>query len=139
MLTSQPGSARSEAQPTLFADLSRNVFIAVHVDDLIVVGSNSQLCDVVGDVKQHFTIKVIHPLSDSSTRTYVGARCLRQKDSIWELPTTRYVDNMLTEHGITSANPVVTPAVARNDNNDDAEASAEGASRFETNPGSTEA
>ena len=43
VLTSRLGFTRSEAQPTLFVDLARNVFIAVHVDDLIMVGSSSQL------------------------------------------------------------------------------------------------
>ena len=37
VLTSRLGFTRSEAQPTLFVDLARNVFISVHVDDLIMV------------------------------------------------------------------------------------------------------
>ena len=65
VLTSQLGFARSEAQPTLFVDLARNVFIAEHVDDLIMVGSSSQLYDVVGDTKHHFTMNVTPPLSHS--------------------------------------------------------------------------
>ena len=75
-------SPRSEAQPTLFVDLVRNVFIAVHVDDLIMVGSSSQLYEVVGEIKQYFTMKVTPPLSASSTQTYVGARYLRHGDAI---------------------------------------------------------
>ena len=47
VLTSRLGFACSEAQPTLFVDLARNVFIAVHVDDLIMVGSSSKLYEVV--------------------------------------------------------------------------------------------
>ena len=43
VLTSRLGFARSEAQPTPFVDLARNVFIAVHVEDLIMLGSSSQL------------------------------------------------------------------------------------------------
>ena len=61
--TSRLGFSRSEAQPTLFVDLARNVFIAVHVDDLIMVGSSSQLYEVVGEMKQYFTMMVTHPLS----------------------------------------------------------------------------
>ena len=86
VLTSRLGFARSEAQPTLFVDLARNVFIAVHVDDLIMVGSSSQLYEVVGEMKQCCTMKVTHPLSASSTQTYAGARYLRHGDAIWELP-----------------------------------------------------
>ena len=71
VLTSRLGFARSEAQPTLFVDLARNVFIAVHVDGLIMVGSSSQLYEVVGEMKQYFTMKVTHPLSASSPQTYV--------------------------------------------------------------------
>ena len=33
VLTSRLGFTRSEVQPSLFVDLARNVFIAVHVDD----------------------------------------------------------------------------------------------------------
>ena len=95
VLTSRLGFTRSEALPTLFVDLARNVFIAVHVDDLIMVGSGSQLSEVVGEMKQYFTMKVTHPLSASSTQTYVGVRYLRHADAIWELPTARYVTGML--------------------------------------------
>ena len=120
------GFTRSEAQPTLFVDLARNAFIAVDVDDLIMVGSSSQLYEVVGEMKQYFTMKVTHPLSASSTQTYVGARCLRHGDAIWELPTARYVTGMLNEHGMQNAKLVVTPAVNRNDDDDESEeASAE--------------
>ena len=53
VLTSRLGFTRSEAQPTLFMDLARNVFIAVRVDDLIMVRSSPQLCEVVGAMKQY--------------------------------------------------------------------------------------
>ena len=119
---SRLGFTRSEAQPTLFAGLARNVFIAVHVDDLIMVGSSSQLYEVVGEMKQYFTMKVTHPLSASSTQTHVGSRYLRHGDAIWELPTARHVTGMLNEHGVQSAEPVVTPAVNRNDDDDEDEA-----------------
>ena len=69
VLTSRLGFTRSEAQPTLLVDLARNVFIAVHVGDLIMVGSSSQLSEVVGEMKQYFTMKFTHPLSASSTKT----------------------------------------------------------------------
>ena len=71
-------------------------------------------------------MKVTPPLPASSTQTYVGARYMRHKEAFWELPTTRYVEGMLDEHGMTSANYVVTPALARNDDDeDDAKASTE--------------
>ena len=102
------------------------MFIAVHVDDLIKVGSTSHLYEVVGEMKQYFTMKVTHPLSASSTQTYVGARYLRHGNAFWELPTSRYVTSMLNEHGMKDAKHVVTPAVNRNDDDDeDEEASAE--------------
>ena len=43
VLTSRLGFTRSEAQPPLFVVLASNVFIAVHIDDLIMVRSSSQL------------------------------------------------------------------------------------------------
>ena len=120
MLTSRLGFTRSEAQPTLFVDLARNVFIAVHVDD-----AHSCL-KFVGEMKQYFTVKVSHPLSASSTQTYVGAQYLRHGDAIWELPTARYVTGMLNGHGMQNAEPVVTLAVNRNNDDDESEeASAE--------------
>ena len=109
-----------------FVDLARNVFIAVHVDDLIMVGSSSQLYEVVGEMKHYFTMKVTRPLSTSSTQTYVGAQHLRHGDAIWELPTTRCVTGMLNEHGMQDAKPVVNLPVNRNDDDDEEEeASAE--------------
>ena len=77
VLTSRLGFTRSEAQPTLFVYLARDVFIAVHIDDLIMVVSSSQLFEVVGEMIQYFTMKVTHPLSASSAQPYVGARYLR--------------------------------------------------------------
>ena len=126
VLTARLGFTQSEAQPTLYVDLARNVFIAVHVDDLIMVASSSQLSDVVAEMKQHFTMKVTPSLSASSTQTYVGARYLRSGDTIWDLPTKQYVTGMLNEHGLKDGERVVTPAVSRNDDDDDEEeASAE--------------
>ena len=126
VLTRRLGFTRSEAQPTLFVDLVRNVFITVHVDDLIMVGSSSQLCEAIGEMKQYFIMKVTHPLSASSTQAYAAARYLRHGDAIWKLPTTRYVTGMLNEHCVKDAKPVITPEVNRNDDDDEEEeASAE--------------
>ena len=61
----------SDAQPTLFTDLVRIVFVAVSVINLIMVGSISQLYDVVGEMNQHFAMQVTPLLPDSSTQTYV--------------------------------------------------------------------
>ena len=122
MLTSRLGFTRSEAQPTLFVDLAHNVFIAVHVDDLIMVGSSSQLYEVVGDMEQYFTMKVTPPLSASSTQTYEGAWYLRHGDAVWELPTTRCMEGMLNKHGMKDAKLVVTSALARTDDDEDEEA-----------------
>ena len=121
VLTSRHGFTQSQAQPTLFVDLARNVFIAVHVDDLIMDGSSSQLYEDVGEMKQYFTMKVTPPLSASSTQTYVGARYLRHGDAIWKLPTALYVEGMLNEHGMKDAKPVITLAVNRNHDDDDDE------------------
>ena len=91
-----------------------------------MVGSRSQLSEVVGEMKQYFSMKVTHPLSASSTQTYVGARYLRHGDATWQLPTTRYVTGILNEHGMKDAKPVVAAAVNRNDDDgEDEEASAE--------------
>ena len=103
-------------------DLARNVFIAAHVDDLIMVGSSSQLYEVVGEMKQYFTMKVTHPLSATSAQTYVGAR----------LPATTVTPfgscrphgtwtGMLNEHGVKSAKLVVTPALARDEDDEESE------------------
>ena len=60
-------------------------------------------------------MKVTLPLSASSTQTYLGARYLCYGDVIWKLPTARYMEGMLNEHGIKDAKHVVSLAVARND------------------------
>ena len=64
MLTSRLGFARSDAQPALFVDHARSVFIVVHVDGLIVVGSGSQLNEVGSGMKKCFTMTVTLPLSE---------------------------------------------------------------------------
>ena len=121
VLTSRLGVTRSEAPPAPFVDLARDVLIAVHVDDLIMVGSRSQLYDVVGEMKQYFNMKVSSPLSASSTQMYVGARYLHHHDAIGEFPTTRCVEGMLNEHGMKVAEHVVTLALARSDDDEDEE------------------
>ena len=70
-------------------------------------------------VRNSFTVKVTLPLSTSAAQTYVGARYLRRSDAIWELPTTSHVESIQEEHGMTNANPVVTLALARNDDDED--------------------
>ena len=69
VLTSRLGLTRSEAQPTL---------IAVHVDDLIVVGPSSQLYEVVGEMKQYFTIQksLFRSLPVPKRRTWVHGTCV---------------------------------------------------------------
>ena len=49
----------------------------------------------------------------------MGARYLRRHDDIWELLTTRYVEGMLNEHGMKNSKLVVTPALARNDDDEE--------------------
>ena len=49
--TSRLGFTRSDVQLKLSVDSARNVFIAMHVDDLIVVGSSSQQNEVVSEMK----------------------------------------------------------------------------------------
>ena len=57
------------------------------------------------------TMKVHSPRSlASAAQEYVGERYLRHNVAIWELPTTRFVEIMVEEHGVKSANPLVTPA-----------------------------
>ena len=77
---------RSDAQPTLFVDLARTLFIAAHVDGLIMVRSSSQLSEDVSEMKQYFTMKVTLPLSASAAQTHVVATYLRCDDAICELP-----------------------------------------------------
>ena len=72
-----------------------------------MVVSSSQLYEVVSEMKQYFTMKNTLPLSVSAAQPFVGARDLRHNDVIWELPCTRYVERVLEEHVLTSANPVV--------------------------------
>ena len=55
----------------------------------------------------------------------MGARYLRHDDIIWDLSITRHVTDMLNEHVMKDAKPVVTLAVNRNDGDDEEEASAE--------------
>ena len=59
-------------------DLARDGFIAVHVDDLIMVGSSSQLYEVVGEMKQYFTMKVLlrHSLPVPHRRQWVQGTCV---------------------------------------------------------------
>ena len=79
---SRLGCARSEAHPTLFVDLARHVFSAAHVGDLIMIGSTSQLYDVVGDMKQYFH-QESHPsaLCQFHRRSWVHGTCVAMTPS----------------------------------------------------------
>ena len=68
---------------------------------------------------QYFTMQVALPLSGGPAQTYVGARYLRRSGAIWELPNSPDLKSILEEHGMTTLNPVVTPALARNDDDED--------------------
>ena len=92
---------------------TRNVYVAVHVVDLILVGSCSQLGDVVNEMKQCFSMKVSSPLTASAAETYVGARCLCENGAIWEMLRARCLESMLGEQGIKSATSAAALAVAR--------------------------
>ena len=112
VLTSRLRFTRSDVPPTLFVDLARNLFIAVHFDDLIVAGSSSQLNEVVSEIKQCFTLSRSLP---GAAQTYVCARLFGPNGASGEH----------AEHGMKSATPVVTPALARNEDEDEHEATTE--------------
>ena len=61
VLTPRHGFTRSEAQPTRFVHLVRYVFNAVHIDDLIMARSSSQLQEVVSMMEQCFSMEVTLP------------------------------------------------------------------------------
>ena len=119
MLTSRLVFARSDAQLRLFVDLARTVFIALHVDDLIMVGSSSQLYEVVSEMKLYFTMKVTLPLSACAAQTYVArGTCVTMMPSGSGQPRVVW-KACWKEHGMTSANPVASLALARNGDDED--------------------
>ena len=105
------GFERSKVQPTLFTQAS-GVFLAIHVDDLLLVGSLGAAEAVLQQLGARFTMKVGGPLCENIPRTFVGARYLRFEGGILELPTPGYVEELLEKAGLSSARPVVTPAVS---------------------------
>ena len=98
----------SVAQTSLFVDHARNVFIVVHVDDCVVVGSSSHLDEVAREMKQCSTMKVTLTLSLCQFRTDVcGCDVLA---SPW---------SKLEDHGMKGANRAVTPVVTSNHDDED--------------------
>ena len=94
--------------PGLFWHPSRQMYLVSHVDDLLILGTRSDLINFKAEFALHYEIKgalleASHPIS------YLRRQISFQSDGVhWE-GDERHVKTLMDEWGVENCNPVDTP------------------------------
>jgi hypothetical protein len=100
------GFVPSKHEPCLFlrGTGSNRVYVMVHVDDALLVGSTQAVRDAKRDMQKMFDTKDI-----GDARHFLGMTITRHEDGSYSLTQPKYVEDMLARFNLTDAKPVATP------------------------------
>jgi hypothetical protein len=100
------GFVPSKHEPCLFyrGGGSDKVYVMVHVDDALIVGSTVGVTNAKRDMQKMFDTKDM-----GAARHFLGMTITRHDDGSYSLTQPKYVDDMLARFNLTEAKPVVTP------------------------------
>ena len=104
--------ARSVVEPAMFYVRQEMERMGVHVDDILLLGGEPRVDELIGVFQAHLMIKVIARLTDVGQEVgYVG-RILRRTARGFELEAhPRIVESFVKMCGVSDARRVATPAV----------------------------
>jgi hypothetical protein len=101
------GFVRSAADPCLYVDVKRSIYITIWVDDLLIVGKHGQdIANVKAQLAGEFEMKDLGELQH-----FLGMRITRQNGGI-SIDQNGYIHQILERFGMESSKPVSTPIAA---------------------------
>ena len=99
------GFIRSSADPCLYVDPKRNIYITIWVDDLLIAGKNRRdIAAVKGQLAGEFEMKDLGEL-----KHFVGMRIMRNPDGKISIDQSGYICQVLERYGMSNSKPVSTP------------------------------
>jgi Reverse transcriptase (RNA-dependent DNA polymerase) len=101
------GFVRSAADPCLYIDVKRGIYITIWVDDLLVAGKDGRhIAEVKRQFSSEFEMKDLGELQH-----FLGMRITRHNGSI-SIDQNGYIRQILERFGMESSKPVSTPIAA---------------------------
>jgi hypothetical protein len=97
------GMAPCDADPCLYLNGSRTLFLALHVDDMIAMGAGAG--DLISDIVTHFGGEEM-----GDPDVYLGLKIVRNDDGV-HISQPHYVHDLLVRFNLADANPVNTPVL----------------------------
>jgi len=98
----QTGFQQSHIDPCLFFNREKDLYLLIHVDDGLLIGTNDHMKEFITNLRQHFDIK----LEDSSD--FLGLEILQHRDSI-EISQSRYINRKIKLFGMDNSKSISTP------------------------------
>ena len=98
------GFVRSSADPCLYIDTKRNIYITIWVNDLLIAGKNQRdIAAVKAQLAGEFEMKDLGEL-----KHFLGMKITRTGDRI-SIDQSSYIRQILERYGMSNSNPVSTP------------------------------
>ena len=99
------GLKQSKFDDTLFYHPSKSLYITVYVDDIKIYTPDIDLVHAFKDhIRSNYDMKDLGP-----AKWYLGMEIHRTDENEMLLTQTKYLDDVLTRHGMEDCNPVLTP------------------------------
>jgi hypothetical protein len=100
------GFVPSKHEPCLFyrGEGSDRVYVMIHVDDALIVGSTVGVNKAKHDMNKMFDTKDM-----GAARHFLGMTITRHEDGSYSLTQPKYVEDMLARFNLSEAKPVATP------------------------------
>jgi Reverse transcriptase (RNA-dependent DNA polymerase) len=101
------GFTRSSADPCLYVDLNRNLYITIWVDDLLIVGKHAiDIANVKTQLSAEFAMKDLGQL-----KHFLGMRISRNHNGDITIDQNGYIRQILERFGMEESKAVSTPFV----------------------------
>ena len=98
------GFVRSSADPSLYVDAKRNIYITIWVDDLLIAGQNRRdIANVKGQLAGEFEMKDLGEL-----KHFLGMKISRTNNKI-SIDRGGYICQVLERYEMSNSKPVSTP------------------------------
>ena len=98
------GFVRSSADPCLYVDTKRNIYITIWVDDLLIASKNGRdIAAVKAQLAGEFEMKDLGEL-----KHFLGMNITRTNDRI-SIDQSGYIRQILERYGMSNSKPVSTP------------------------------
>ena len=102
------GYTRMKTDPNLYHNKTTGHYILAYVDDLLMVGPGQTNTHAAKQIQTKLLLKITGTLTESTPLKFLGRIITYNDNSIHITMPPDYIDNMLQEHGMTTAKAATT-------------------------------